>query len=189
MPGTTHWRVDWDNGVTEPGSSGSPLFDQNNRVIGQLHGGYSSCNSSDKRDWYGCFYRSWTGGGTNDTRLSNWLDPKGSGVITVNTSRSPSVISISGPQNICVGSSYTFSVINAPSGFDWAVSPNLTKSGSGSSITVTGSYGSGGGMGKHQFKWNRIGKGFRLGRRSGYILNCATKLYSSQSNAPVQSDI
>src|SRR5690606_19914610 len=47
----THVRVsDWDVGTTEPGSSGSPLFDQNHRVIGQLHGGYASC-SSKTSDW------------------------------------------------------------------------------------------------------------------------------------------
>ena len=41
VPGAgTHVRVeDWDLGTTEGGSSGSPLFDQNHRVIGQLHGG------------------------------------------------------------------------------------------------------------------------------------------------------
>ena len=33
-----HWRIIWSSGVTEKGSSGSPLFDQNNRIIGQLHG-------------------------------------------------------------------------------------------------------------------------------------------------------
>ncbi|MCZ2337129.1 MAG: serine protease, partial [Chitinophagales bacterium] len=39
--GTSHWIVNWDDGVTEGGSSGSPLFDPNHRIIGQLHGGYS----------------------------------------------------------------------------------------------------------------------------------------------------
>ena len=34
------WTVQWDrNTTTEPGSSGSPLFDQNHRIIGQLWGG------------------------------------------------------------------------------------------------------------------------------------------------------
>lgn len=35
----SHWKVQsWDEGVTEKGSSGAPLFDQNNRVVGQLLG-------------------------------------------------------------------------------------------------------------------------------------------------------
>ncbi|HCT29943.1 MAG TPA: hypothetical protein DIW31_04255 [Bacteroidales bacterium] len=76
--GTSHWRVyRWDNGVTETASSGAPLFDQNKRVVGQLHGGSSSCNQPNSPDWFGCFYRSWTGDSTNTTRLSNWLQPAG----------------------------------------------------------------------------------------------------------------
>lgn len=86
VPGNgTHVRVtDWDKGTTEPGSSGSPLFDQNHRVIGQLHGGYAACGN-DLSDWYGRFSRSWTGGGTPSTRLSDWLDPLGTGAMTVDT--------------------------------------------------------------------------------------------------------
>jgi len=79
----THLRVaDWDLGTTEPGSSGSPLFDPNHRVIGQLHGGSAACGN-DLADWYGRFSRSWTGGATNSSRLSNWLDPIGSGAVTL----------------------------------------------------------------------------------------------------------
>jgi lysyl endopeptidase len=81
----THLKVDWDLGVTEPGSSGSPMFDQNHHVVGQLHGGYSACGSADMRDWYGRFSRSWAGGGTNTTRLSNWLDPGSTGANSVDT--------------------------------------------------------------------------------------------------------
>ncbi len=79
-PANSHWGVtDWDNGVTEGGSSGSPLFDQNHRTVGQLHGGASFCGGSDLSDEYGKFFTSWTGGGTNSTRLSNWLDPGNTG--------------------------------------------------------------------------------------------------------------
>lgn len=86
VPGDgTHERViDWDIGTTEPGSSGSPLFNQNNQVIGQLHGGYAACGNNDS-DWYGKFSVSWNGGGTNSTRLSNWLDPGNTGATFVNT--------------------------------------------------------------------------------------------------------
>jgi hypothetical protein len=80
-----HWKATWDIGVTEPGSSGSPLFDQNHRIVGQLHGGPSVCGGSDLSDFYGCFDLSWTGGGTNSTRLSDWLDPLNSGAMTANT--------------------------------------------------------------------------------------------------------
>jgi hypothetical protein len=79
----THLRIiDWDLGTTEPGSSGSPLFDQNHRVVGQLHGGWAACGN-DLSDWYGRFFVSWTGNGTPATRLSDWLDPLGSGEMAV----------------------------------------------------------------------------------------------------------
>ncbi len=49
----THIRVaDWDLGTTEGGSSGSPLFDQDHHVVGQLHGGDAACGN-DSPDWYG----------------------------------------------------------------------------------------------------------------------------------------
>lgn len=80
---STHIRVaDWDLGTTEPGSSGSGLFDQNKRVIGQLHGGSAACGNNSP-DWYGWLHNSWTGGGSDSTRLSNWLDPIGAGVMAV----------------------------------------------------------------------------------------------------------
>lgn len=79
----THVRItDWDVGTTEPGSSGSPVFDQNQRVIGQLHGGYAACGNDDS-DWYGKFSVSWTGGGSSNNRLRDWLDPINSGANVV----------------------------------------------------------------------------------------------------------
>lgn len=123
--GSSHWMVDWNSGVTEGGSSGSALFDQNHRIIGQLHGGYSSCTSSDLRDWYGAFDVSWTGGGTNATRLSTWLDPGGSGIIATSTtdisaltsglSTGPLSLNISGSSGFCSGSQ-TYTLSGAPAG-------------------------------------------------------------------------
>jgi hypothetical protein len=86
IPGdATHVRVeDWDVGTTEPGSSGSPLFDQNHRVIGQLHGGYASC-SSQTSDWYGRIHTSWDGDGSIDSRLSDHLDQANTGDLTTDT--------------------------------------------------------------------------------------------------------
>lgn len=73
----THVRVtDWDIGTTEPGSSGSPLFDQDGRVIGQLHGGGAACGNDDS-DWYGRLSKSWELG------LKDVLDPVGSGLMVV----------------------------------------------------------------------------------------------------------
>lgn len=83
----THISVYWSLGVTEPGSSGSPLYDNNQRIIGQLHGGPSSCSQTgaNRSDCYGRVSRSWTGGGTSATRLSDWLDPTNTGAMFVDT--------------------------------------------------------------------------------------------------------
>ena len=46
----------WELGVTEPGSSGSPLFDDQGRIIGQLYGGAAACsgtNDNNAYDYYG----------------------------------------------------------------------------------------------------------------------------------------
>lgn len=70
-----HWHVQWSDGVTEGGSSGSPIFDQEGRIVGQLHGGASFCGGNDLSDLYGMFSESWEGGGTPSSRLKDWLDP------------------------------------------------------------------------------------------------------------------
>ena len=51
---TTHFEVTWGDGVTEGGSSGSPLIDAaTNRVMGVLTGGFSSCDQPKSPDYYG----------------------------------------------------------------------------------------------------------------------------------------
>ncbi len=83
------WQVgDWDLGVTERGSSGSALFDQNGRIIGQLAGGGAACGGRDAAgnfvttidnglpDLYGRFGVSWCSESTGNTNsLVSWLDP------------------------------------------------------------------------------------------------------------------
>jgi hypothetical protein len=72
------WAVQWKSGVTEPGSSGSPLFNASQEVIGQLNGGFdgpgSSCSNPSAPDQYGRFdvtYQS----------IKQWVgsDPNGGG--------------------------------------------------------------------------------------------------------------
>jgi V8-like Glu-specific endopeptidase len=123
----THWFVDdWDIGTTEKGSSGSPLFDQNKRVIGQDHKGdsYSACDSR-KGTFFGSFHRSWTGGGTISTSLGFWLDPDSSGIDTTNTTRSPY---ITGPSILC-SSGGTYRIFNVPAGasITWSSSNGLAR--------------------------------------------------------------
>ena len=70
-----YWDIDsWNDGTTEPGSSGSPLFDGNSRrIIGQLYGGVASCTNNGY-DTYGKTSVSWNAG------LSTYLDPLNSGI-------------------------------------------------------------------------------------------------------------
>ncbi len=76
------WIDDWEYGVTEPGSSGSPIFDQSKRIVGQLYGGLAACSGTSNNgsyDYYGRFDVSWDAGGSPASRLSDWLDPLGTG--------------------------------------------------------------------------------------------------------------
>jgi lysyl endopeptidase len=77
-PANHHLKVRFDIGTTEIGSSGAPLFDSQNRIVGQLHGvidGDTNRCVDVGNVLYGRFAKSWVGGGTPQTRLSNWLDP------------------------------------------------------------------------------------------------------------------
>lgn len=80
-PAAQFWKVnDWEVGVTEPGSSGSPLFDQNKRIIGVLAGGNSACSGNmPNANWdaYGRFGIAWDQGATPGSRLKDWLDSAG----------------------------------------------------------------------------------------------------------------
>lgn len=85
VPNST-WRVIWDrNTTTEPGSSGSPLFDNMGRIIGQLWGGGASCTQLSSPDYYGRVSMSWNPeGSSNAQQLQHWLDPNNSEVSFIN---------------------------------------------------------------------------------------------------------
>lgn len=94
----THWRVYWaqtanGHGVTEGGSSGSPIFTYNNgnsRIVGKLSGGTSYCSNTSGHDLYGKISYSWTSAGTtNARRLKPWLDPSNTGAMVLDGSYDP----------------------------------------------------------------------------------------------------
>ncbi len=82
----THWLVHFSQtangwGVTEGGSSGAPLFDDEGLVIGTLTGGQSSCTNLDGEDMFGKVFYSWTSNGTNpDKQLKPWFDSLNTGI-------------------------------------------------------------------------------------------------------------
>lgn len=88
------WRVNWSDGVTEPGSSGSGLWSPEERLIGVLSGGSSTCGSdgllgiggSDTDpgpDFYGRLEVAFARSGELGTPIQRFLDPTGSGALRV----------------------------------------------------------------------------------------------------------
>lgn len=72
-----HWKINgWNYGSTESGSSGSPLFDANGHVVGNLTGGLSSCSRPDKSDYYWMLSENWS-------ELSPYLDKANTGATTL----------------------------------------------------------------------------------------------------------
>jgi len=139
---TIYWHADFNVGTTQRGSSGGALFDQNHLVVGQLVGDAST----DTRPYcvkhngdYGRFDLSWTGGGTPQTRLSDWLttDPS---VTQVPTVVNPN---IDGPDQVCSQTAY----FQANTSLVWSASPAslfTTTAGYGSVFTTTGAAGQAG---------------------------------------------
>ena len=82
----SHWKVWWaetENGtsITEGGSSGSPIFDQNKHVVGDLTGGPADDCTNPLYSLYGKVYWSWDHMGTQPAQqLKPWLDPGNYGV-------------------------------------------------------------------------------------------------------------
>jgi len=80
-PAQKYWMVTWaatanGHGVTEGGSSGSPLFNADGQIVGALTGGSSACNATLEPDYFGKFSYSWESNGSNDNQqLKPWLDP------------------------------------------------------------------------------------------------------------------
>ncbi len=77
------WQLVWDEGTTEPGSSGSGLWNQDGRVVGVLSGGEASCSSQDSPDYYGRLALAWSEGPACEGQLKCWLDPDDSGALVL----------------------------------------------------------------------------------------------------------
>ena len=83
----SHWKLQWSetvNGtsIMQGGSSGSPIFDSNGLIMGDLTGGYTSNSCSNPSPaYYGKLWYSWDQNGTTaGSRLKDWLDPNETGI-------------------------------------------------------------------------------------------------------------
>jgi lysyl endopeptidase len=82
------WRVYWDstangNSILYGGSSGSPLYNSQSRVVGQAWS-VNGFDCSNQYANYGKFGVSWNNGSEARRRLRDWLDPDNSGVNFLN---------------------------------------------------------------------------------------------------------
>ncbi|MDD3687562.1 MAG: choice-of-anchor J domain-containing protein, partial [Bacteroidales bacterium] len=144
-----HWRVYWaattnGHGVTEGGSSGSPIFDNNGLVVGTLSGGSSYCDATSSPDLYGKMSYHWTSNGTtSDIQLKPWLDP--SGTATTCELLDPNAISLvcdfSGtPTSVNTGGTVTFTDLSSGgtvTSRSWSFSGGTPSTSTSASPTIT----------------------------------------------------
>jgi len=138
----THWQVKWattanGRGVTEGGSSGSPLFVYNNgnsRIVGTLSGGSDMCHTSTGASFYGKMSYHWTSAGSTMTKqLRPFLSPN-SDIKTLNGSYAPCEASplpqpdfYADKTNLSPGETVKFTDYSsgAPTQWAWMISPSV----------------------------------------------------------------
>jgi hypothetical protein len=76
----------WEAGVTEAGSSGGPLFNPGQKLIGTLTGGLATCENP-VRDYFSRFNVAWEFRPDSSKQLKYWLDPFNSGIKSVEGKR------------------------------------------------------------------------------------------------------
>lgn len=129
-----YWRVEWQrttngHGVTEQGSSGSPLFNSAGLIVGVLSGGNASCGNLNGFDAYGRFDYHWDKmGSTPETRLMDWLDPTYTGLRFLSGMDDDNFVA---PDTVNVGGDFEVNILNYPIGknhFDYEIINNAKSS-------------------------------------------------------------
>jgi lysyl endopeptidase len=94
------WNIlRWESGVTEEGSSGGPLFDQNKQLIGTLTGGSASCPPGlPTNDYFEKFALAWDYRTETNKQLKVWLDPLSSNVEKLEGMASNSGVTLCSPE-------------------------------------------------------------------------------------------
>ncbi|MDM4772325.1 serine protease [Solimonas sp. SE-A11] len=82
------WKVSWNKGTTEAGSSGAALWNQDGQIVGTLSGGSARCDGDKPNtgsDYFGRLDLSWTGGDAKalGNSLKSALDPDNTGTISL----------------------------------------------------------------------------------------------------------
>lgn len=134
-----HWGVKWvatanGHGVTEGGSSGSPIFNSAGQIVGDLSGGSSFCTNTNGQDVYGKFSYSWDQTGTTaNRRLKDWLDKANSNPQTLAGKEVSSCASAALPTVDFIADNLTPSVgqlvnltnqsTGTAAGYEWVIAP------------------------------------------------------------------
>ena len=80
----THWFIDrWSKGITQGGSSGSPLYNKDHRIVGDLTGGSTAGNCTSSDAYYAKISHSWDDYSHTTAQLKHWLDPDNTGITFV----------------------------------------------------------------------------------------------------------
>lgn len=134
-PGS-HWKVTWtptqtDHGVTEGGSSGSPIFNQHHQIVGTLSSGLSACVTNGagngtgptQPDFYGKMSYHWDGNNPipDSDKLKHFLDPENSGTETLHGSYVGEGDQPCGDFFACADTSVPGEILESEG---WSVSPN-----------------------------------------------------------------
>lgn len=85
-PAGYHFRMLYNLGTFQVGSSGSSVYDSNRRLRGYLSGGNPSCPGTTEA-FIGRLFQAWSGDGLATNRLSDWLDPLGLEPLTLDGRR------------------------------------------------------------------------------------------------------
>lgn len=85
-----HWQVSYNGvSVTQPGSSGSPIFNDKGFIIGTLTAGASTCEQEDlyEADYYGKMWYHWdkytVEAGKPEQKMKTFLDPSNKNVTSL----------------------------------------------------------------------------------------------------------
>lgn len=134
-PGS-HWKVYWaatqtDHGVTEGGSSGSPIYDENHHIVGTLSSGASACSNGGAGpgtgpyapDYYGKMSYHWDGNNPipEQDKLKYFLDPNSTGIEYLHGSYVGEGAQPCGGFGACDETEVSGQILET---FGWDISPN-----------------------------------------------------------------